>query len=134
MTASNDFDPVPHEPSLFSARLTPHRSLNRTGFLVLMGFLSVVSFAAGLFVDPAPGPVLANSGLDNLRFLTPTYPGDELTITLTAKAITPRAGDYGEVRWDADLTKQDGTSVAKYDVLTMVAKKWPMPSATEGVN
>ncbi len=97
---------------------------------VAHGYL-VVSFAAGLFVDPAPGPVLANNGLDNLRFLTPTYPGDELTITLTAKAITPRDGDYGEVRWDADLTKQDGSSVAKYDVLTMVAKEWPMkPQAT----
>ena len=97
---------------------------------VAHGYL-VVAFAAGLFVDPAPGPVLANYGLDNLRFLTPTYPGDELTITLTAKAITPRDGDYGEVRWDADLTKQDGTSVAKYDVLTMVAKQWPMPPASE---
>ena len=100
---------------------------------VAHGYL-VVAFAAGLFVDPAPGPVLANYGLDNLRFLTPTYPGDELTITLTAKAITPRDGDYGEVRWDADLTKQDGSSVAKYDVLTMVAKRWPMPTAGEGAN
>ena len=100
---------------------------------VAHGYL-VVSFAAGLFVDPAPGPVLANYGLDNLRFLTPTYPGDELTITLTAKAITPRDGDYGEVRWDADLTKQDGTSVAKYDVLTMVAKQWPMALSGEGSN
>ena len=45
MTAGNDFDP---QPELFSALLTPHRSLNRTGFLVLMVFLSVVSFAAGL--------------------------------------------------------------------------------------
>src|ERR1700722_1699766 len=48
MTAGNDFDPVPPEPELFSALLTPHRSLNRTGFLVLMGFLSVVSFGAGI--------------------------------------------------------------------------------------
>ena len=100
---------------------------------VAHGYL-VVAFAAGLFVDPAPGPVLANYGLDNLRFLTPTYPGDELTITLTAKAITPRDGDYGEVRWDADLTKQDGSSVAKYDVLTMVAEQWPMSSEEERSN
>jgi oxepin-CoA hydrolase/3-oxo-5,6-dehydrosuberyl-CoA semialdehyde dehydrogenase len=91
---------------------------------VAHGYL-VVSFAAGLFVDPEPGPVLANYGLENLRFLTPAYPGDELTVTLTAKAITPREGDYGEVRWDADVTKQDGSSVAKYDVLTLVAKQWP---------
>jgi uncharacterized membrane protein len=47
MTAGNDFDPQP-QPELFSALLTPHRSLNRTGFLVLMAFVSVVSFAAGL--------------------------------------------------------------------------------------
>ena len=48
MTASNDFDPEPPEPKLFSARLTPHRSLNRTGFVVLMGLLSAVSFVAGV--------------------------------------------------------------------------------------
>jgi oxepin-CoA hydrolase/3-oxo-5,6-dehydrosuberyl-CoA semialdehyde dehydrogenase len=88
---------------------------------VAHGYL-IVSFAAGLFVDPAPGPVLANYGLENLRFLTPVYPGDELTITLTCKQISPREGDYGEVRWDADVTKQDGSSVARYDVLTLVAK------------
>jgi oxepin-CoA hydrolase/3-oxo-5,6-dehydrosuberyl-CoA semialdehyde dehydrogenase len=88
---------------------------------VAHGYL-VVSFAAGLFVHPDPGPVLANYGLENLRFLTPVYPGDELTVTLTAKQIEPRHGaDYGEVRWDADVTKQDGSSVAKYDVLTLVA-------------
>jgi oxepin-CoA hydrolase/3-oxo-5,6-dehydrosuberyl-CoA semialdehyde dehydrogenase len=88
---------------------------------VAHGYL-IVSFAAGLFVDPAPGPVLANYGLENLRFLTPVYPGDELTVTLTCKQISPRDGEYGEVRWDADVTKQDGSSVAKYDVLTLVAK------------
>ncbi len=92
------------------------------GGRVAHGYL-VVSFAAGLFVSPEPGPVLANYGLDNLRFLTPTFPGDELTVTLTAKQITPREDqDYGEVRWDADLVNQDGASVAKYDVLTLVAK------------
>ncbi|GLY87700.1 phenylacetic acid degradation bifunctional protein PaaZ [Actinoallomurus iriomotensis] len=89
---------------------------------VAHGYL-IVSLAAGLFVHPDPGPVLANYGLENLRFLTPVYPGDELTVTLTAKRIEPRHGaEYGEVRWDADVTKQDGSSVAKYDVLTLVAK------------
>jgi oxepin-CoA hydrolase/3-oxo-5,6-dehydrosuberyl-CoA semialdehyde dehydrogenase len=90
---------------------------------VAHGYL-IVSFAAGLFVSPDPGPVLANYGLENLRFLTPVYPGDELTVTLTAKQITPREGtEYGEVRWDTDVTNQDGASVAKYDVLTLVAKR-----------
>jgi oxepin-CoA hydrolase/3-oxo-5,6-dehydrosuberyl-CoA semialdehyde dehydrogenase len=89
---------------------------------VAHGYL-IVSLAAGLFVQPDPGPVLANYGVDNLRFLTPVYPGDELTVTLTCKQISPREGEYGEVRWDADVTKQDGSSVAKYDVLTMVAKQ-----------
>ncbi|RCG22767.1 phenylacetic acid degradation bifunctional protein PaaZ [Sphaerisporangium album] len=90
---------------------------------VAHGYL-IVSLAAGLFVDPDPGPVLANYGLENLRFLTPVYPGDELTVTLTAKGVDPREGaEYGEVRWDADVTKQDGSSVAKYDVLTLVARR-----------
>jgi oxepin-CoA hydrolase / 3-oxo-5,6-dehydrosuberyl-CoA semialdehyde dehydrogenase len=92
------------------------------GGIVAHGYL-VVSLAAGLFVSPEPGPVLANYGLENLRFLTPVKPGDELTVTLTAKQITPRTdADYGEVRWDTDVTNQRGESVAKYDVLTLVAK------------
>ena len=67
MTAGNDFDPGPAQPELFSALLTPHRSLNRTGFLVLMVFLSVVSFAAGLaFLLMGAWPVLAVFGLDVL--------------------------------------------------------------------
>ena len=93
------------------------------GGRVAHGYL-VVSFAAGLFVRPDFGPVLANYGIDNLRFLTPVKPGDEMTVTLTCKQISPRAGDYGEVRWDAEITNQDGTVVASYDVLTMVAKEW----------
>ncbi|MGH3518431.1 MAG: phenylacetic acid degradation bifunctional protein PaaZ [Haloechinothrix sp.] len=93
------------------------------GGIVAHGYL-VVSFAAGLFVSPEPGPVLANYGLENLRFLTPVKAGDELTVTLTAKQITPRGNaDYGEVRWDVDVTNQEQASVAKYDVLTLVAKE-----------
>jgi oxepin-CoA hydrolase / 3-oxo-5,6-dehydrosuberyl-CoA semialdehyde dehydrogenase len=93
------------------------------GGRVAHGYL-VVSFAAGLFVAPEPGPVLANYGLENLRFLAPVFPGDELTVTLTAKQITPReSADYGEVRWDADVTNGKSESVAKYDVLTLVAKE-----------
>jgi uncharacterized membrane protein len=67
MTASNDFDPALDPPTLFSARLTPHRSLNRTGFLVLMGFLSAVSFATGIaFLLMGAWPVLGFLGLDVL--------------------------------------------------------------------
>lgn len=92
------------------------------GGIVAHGYL-VVSLAAGLFVDPAPGPVLANFGVDNLRFLTPVKAEDSLTVTLTAKLITPRqSADYGEVRWDAVVVNQDGDPVATYDVLTLVAK------------
>src|SRR6202163_3160319 len=67
MTASNDFDPEPPEPKLFSARLTPHRSLNRTGFVVLMGLLSAVSFVAGVaFWMMGAWPVFGFFGLDVL--------------------------------------------------------------------
>ena len=93
------------------------------GGIVAHGYL-VLSLAAGLFVAPEPGPVLANYGLENLRFLTPVKPGDQLTVTLTAKQITPRAdAGYGEVRWDTDVTNQRNESVATYDVLTLVAKE-----------
>src|ERR1700754_4652941 len=65
MTAGNDFDP--NETELFSARLTPHRSLNRTGFLVVMAFISVISFAAGVvFFMMGAWPVFGFFGLDVL--------------------------------------------------------------------
>jgi oxepin-CoA hydrolase/3-oxo-5,6-dehydrosuberyl-CoA semialdehyde dehydrogenase len=99
------------------------------GGIVAHGYL-VVSFAAGLFVQPDPGPVLANYGLENLRFVTPVYPGDALTVTLTCQQITPRVdADYGEVRWAAEVTKQDDSVAARYEVLTLVAKVWPAASA-----
>ncbi len=93
--------------------------------IVAHGYL-LVSWAAGLFVDPEPGPVLANYGLENLRFITPVSPGDSIRVTLTAKKITPRETDeYGEVCWDAIIHNQDDEIVATYDVLTLVAKVWP---------
>ena len=84
----------------------------------------VVSAAAGLFVDPDPGPCLANYGLERLRFLKPVYPGDTLTVSLTCKQKTARDGeDYGEVRWDVAVENQDAEKVATYDVLTLVATR-----------
>ncbi|MBV9204601.1 MAG: phenylacetic acid degradation bifunctional protein PaaZ [Actinobacteria bacterium] len=92
------------------------------GGIVAHGYL-VISRAAGLFVDPAPGPVLANFGVDHLRFLTPVKPGNAITVQLTCKDKKPRENaGYGEVRWDAVVRNQDGRAVATYDVLTLVAK------------
>ncbi|MDR6865825.1 oxepin-CoA hydrolase/3-oxo-5,6-dehydrosuberyl-CoA semialdehyde dehydrogenase [Microbacterium resistens] len=104
------------------------------GGIVAHGYL-VVSLAAGLFVEPNPGPVLANFGVDHLRFLTPVKAGDAIRVLLTVKQITPRSSaDYGEVRWDAVVLNQDEEPVATYDVLTLVAKTWPAektwPAAT----
>ena len=89
---------------------------------VAHGYL-LLAWGAGLFVEPAPGPVLANYGLENLRFITPVAAGDSIRVTLTAKKITPRETDeYGEVAWDAVLTNQNDEIVATYDVLTLVEK------------
>ncbi len=85
------------------------------------GYL-IVSFAAGLFVDPDFGPVLANYGVDDLRFAQPVYVGDSLIVRLTCKQKTLREdAGYGEVRWDSRVTNQKDELVASYDVLTMVA-------------
>ena len=92
----------------------------------------LVSAAAGLFVDPAYGPVLANYGLDNLRFLKPVRPGDRIKVRLTCKEKSLRAGaGYGEVRWDTEITNQSGEIVAQYDVLTMVSEH-EVPDAAPG--
>jgi oxepin-CoA hydrolase/3-oxo-5,6-dehydrosuberyl-CoA semialdehyde dehydrogenase len=84
----------------------------------------LVSAAAGLFVDPPYGPVLANYGLDSLRFTKPVKPGDRIRVRLTCKEKTLRAGaGYGEVRWDTAISNQGGELVASYDVLTLVSER-----------
>ena len=87
---------------------------------VAHGYL-LLSFAAGLFVEPNEGPVLANTGLDNLRFMKPVEAGDSIKVRLSVKHKTPRNEDYGEVRWHVTLTNQDDEKVAEYELLTMNA-------------
>lgn len=83
----------------------------------------LVSAAAGLFVWPDPGPVLANFGLERLRFASPVYPGDRIKVFMTCKdKNTRRELDQGTVTWDLEVVNQDGEVVAAYDVLTIVAR------------
>ncbi|ABQ67115.1 phenylacetic acid degradation protein paaN [Rhizorhabdus wittichii RW1] len=87
---------------------------------VAHGYL-ILSFAAGLFVDPAPGPVLANYGLEGLRFVKPVSPGEAIKVALTVKSKTQRNDEYGEVRWAVTVTDSADELVATYDLLTMNA-------------
>ena len=83
----------------------------------------LVSAAAGLFVDPPYGPVLANYGIDGLRFTKPVKPGARIKVRLACKSKSLRKGrGYGEVAWDTEITDQDGEVCARYDVLTMVSE------------
>jgi oxepin-CoA hydrolase/3-oxo-5,6-dehydrosuberyl-CoA semialdehyde dehydrogenase len=89
----------------------------------------VLSAAAGLFVSPAEGPVLANYGLDTLRFVKPVGIGDTIRARLTCKRKIDRqkvgadGKGQGVVAWDVEVTNQDGEVVASYDILTLVAKR-----------
>lgn len=89
----------------------------------------VLSAAAGLFVSPAPGPVLANYGLDTLRFTKPVGIGDTIRARLTCKRKVDRqkrdANGVGQgvVAWDVEVTNQDDELVASYDILTLVSKR-----------
>jgi len=87
---------------------------------VAHGYL-MLAFAAGLFVEPNPGPVLANTGLSNLSFQKPVSPDDSVQARLTVKRKTKRTEDYGEVCWRVELRNQDDEMVATYELLTMVA-------------
>ena len=87
---------------------------------VAHGYL-LLSFAAGLFVQPDPGPVLANTGLNALSFQKPVSPGDSLRVRLTCKRKTRRTDEYGEVAWDVTLYNQNDEQVAEYELLTMVS-------------
>jgi len=84
---------------------------------VAHGYL-ILSFAAGLFVDPDPGPVLANTGLENLRFLTPLYPGDSMRVELTVRSKSLKSEETGVVRWAVEIFNQKDEMVATYDLLT----------------
>ncbi|MEX8517029.1 MAG: phenylacetic acid degradation bifunctional protein PaaZ [Leptothrix sp. (in: b-proteobacteria)] len=89
----------------------------------------VLSAAAGLFVSPAPGPVLANYGLDTLRFVKPVPIGDTIQARLTAKRkidrnkVDANGVGQGVVAWDVEVSNQHGELVASYDILTLVAKR-----------
>jgi oxepin-CoA hydrolase/3-oxo-5,6-dehydrosuberyl-CoA semialdehyde dehydrogenase len=88
----------------------------------------VISAAAGMFVDPAPGPVIANYGLDSLRFIEPVAAGDTIRAKLTVKRKIKKAprGDEqptGVVAWAIEVTNQDEKPVAIYDILTLVAQR-----------
>lgn len=88
----------------------------------------VISAAAGLFVDPAPGPVLANYGLENLRFIEPVYPGDTIRVKLTCQKKTakpqrePDEVPQGVVAWAVEVVNQDEVTVATYTILTLVRR------------
>jgi oxepin-CoA hydrolase/3-oxo-5,6-dehydrosuberyl-CoA semialdehyde dehydrogenase len=84
---------------------------------VAHGYL-ILSFAAGLFVDPDPGPVLANTGLENLRFLNPLYPGDAMRVELSVRAKSIKSEGTGQVRWAVEVFNQKDEMVATYDLLT----------------
>ncbi|MBN8549354.1 MAG: phenylacetic acid degradation bifunctional protein PaaZ [Deltaproteobacteria bacterium] len=83
----------------------------------------VIAAAAGLFVDPAPGPVLANYGLENLRFVKPVYIGDTIQVKLTCKQKTVKETPEGVVAWDVEVSNQNAEAVALYTILTLVKRK-----------
>lgn len=91
----------------------------------------VLSAAAGLFVDPAPGPVLANYGLENLRFTKPVYAGDTIQARLTCKSKTaketpPDGIPQGVVAWNVNVSNQENEMVATYTILTLVRRADPV--------
>ena len=108
------FDEVGAQRSLFGKRVAH-------GYFVL-------SAAAGLFVDPAEGPLLANYGLENLRFVEPVGIGDTIRVRLTAKQKIRKDKRpeedraTGVVVWDAEITNQDDVTVAVYDIMTLVER------------
>jgi len=89
----------------------------------------IISAAAGMFVDPAPGPVLANYGLENLRFVEPVAIGDTIQVKITAKKKIKKDKRPDELKatgvvvWDVEVVNQHGVIVALYDILTLVERQ-----------
>ncbi len=89
----------------------------------------IISAAAGMFVDPGQGPVIANYGIDNLRFVEPVGIGDTIQVKLTAKRkinkVKKPDDKYhtGIVVWAVEVINQENEAVAVYDILTLVERK-----------
>ncbi|QQD17451.1 phenylacetic acid degradation bifunctional protein PaaZ [Spongiibacter nanhainus] len=88
----------------------------------------VISAAAGLFVDPGKGPVIANYGLESLRFIEPVGIGETIQAKLTVKKKIKKAqrGDEkpnGVVQWAVEVVNQNDEAVALYDILTLVERR-----------
>ena len=89
----------------------------------------LVSAAAGLFVDPRPGPVLANYGLENLRFIEPVGIGDTIQAHLSVKKKIKKekretdTRATGVVEWDVKISNQNDETVALYTILTLVERQ-----------
>jgi oxepin-CoA hydrolase/3-oxo-5,6-dehydrosuberyl-CoA semialdehyde dehydrogenase len=87
----------------------------------------IMSAAAGLFVDPKKGPVMANYGIDELRFTQPVYVGDTIRVNLTVlekieKEEKEGLVPHGVVKWDVEVFNQRDELVAQATILTLVAK------------
>ena len=108
------FDETASSTSLFGKR-------------VAHGYL-LIAMAAGLFVDPKPGPMLANYGMDNLRFIEPVGIGDTIYVSITVRkkiAHPPKVDEKkltGVVVWQVSMYNQDNVQVATYDILTLVER------------
>ncbi len=109
------FDEVAAKESMFGRRIAH-------GYFVL-------SAAAGMFVDPAPGPVMLNYGLEELRFVEPVAPGDTIQVKLIVKRKTVRQQreadpkPFGMVWFDVEVRNQKQVIVAEYTILTLVERK-----------
>ena len=99
----------------------------------------ILAAAAGLFVNPAKGPVGANYGIDECRFIRPIYHNDTIQVRLTCKEKIERdsggkSHPSGVVKWYEEVFDQDGELVAMATILTLVQKKSPfMPYTKESV-
>ncbi len=90
----------------------------------------ILSAAAGLLVHPAKGPVSANYGLEECRFVRPVYHNDTLYVRLTCKEKQERESKgrtppAGVVKWYVEVFDQEDELVAMATILTLVQKKSP---------
>lgn len=91
----------------------------------------IISAAAGMFVEPSVGPVQANYGMNNLRFIEPVGIGDTIQVNITVKQKirkqqrTPEEQANGVVIWAVEVKNQNDELVAIYDILTLVVRREP---------
>lgn len=119
------YDPQPFHVDHALAAESPFGGLIASGWLTASLFMRC--YVDALLRDSAGA---GSPGIDELRYLRPVRPGDELSARLTVLGVGPALGrpDVGMVRPRCEMVNQDGATVFSM-ILHSIFRRRPVSEA-----